>query len=250
MNAGALAEILARTDVWRGGAPVQAEIPALESGFPALDAELPGGGWAHGSLAEILSDGAGQGECALVLPALQRLTDDGRTLLFVAPPYVLHAPAWRAAGIDLERLLVVAPERPRDLLWTAEVALASGAPGAVLVWSERIAARDVRRLQVAAAGQATLAFLFRPLGARNDASAAALRLAVSAGARGRLHIELIKRRGPPCGRTLCVERPHPFFWYDKYNSDDSDDPDDSTIGMAGAPSATPPARSPLSRVFA
>lgn len=244
MNAGALAEILARTDVWRGGAPVQAEIPALESGFPVLDAELPGGGWARGSLAEILSDGAGQGEGALLLPALRRLTEAGRPLLFVAPPYALHAPAWRAAGVDLDRLFVAAPAHSRDRLWTAETALSSGAPGAVLVWSERIAARDVRRLQVAASRHATLAFLFRPLSARGEASAAALRLAVSPGERSALYIELIKRRGPPCGRTLCVERPHSFFWHDNHNSDDSG------IGVAGTPSAPSPARSPRSRVFA
>jgi len=56
-----LNDILVRPDVWRGRL-AEAGVPALSSGFPVLDAELPGGGWPRGALTEILVDGAGLGE--------------------------------------------------------------------------------------------------------------------------------------------------------------------------------------------
>ena len=57
-----LNDILVRPDVWRGRL-AEAAVPALSSGFPVLDAELPGGGWPRGALTEILVDGVGLGEC-------------------------------------------------------------------------------------------------------------------------------------------------------------------------------------------
>ena len=97
MNAVSLAEVLARPDIWRGDQLASAELPTVASGFAALDAELPGGGWARGNLTEVLADGAGQGECILLLPALSALQREGRWIILVAPPYALHAPAWVSA---------------------------------------------------------------------------------------------------------------------------------------------------------
>ena len=71
----ALAEILARPDVWCADRLASATIPALASGFARLDAELPGGGWPRGALTEILADGAGLGECSLLLPVLERMRE-------------------------------------------------------------------------------------------------------------------------------------------------------------------------------
>lgn len=217
-SATALAEILARPDVWRADRLASAAIPAVASGFALLDAELPGGGWPRGALTEIMFDGAGLGECAFLLPALCRLQQEGRWALLVAPPYRLHGPAWAAAGIDLARLAVVAPSRPRDTLWAAEQALASGAAGTVLCWAAQIEARQIRRLQLASAGGQALAFLFRPERARTESSAAPLRLALSAGSRGRLGVALLKRRGPPCTRTLYLDLPRPLQWREEYAS--------------------------------
>ena len=218
MNALPLDEVLVRADVWRGDRLASAEIPAVASGFAPLDAELPGGGWARGSLAEILVDGAGHGECSLLLPALGRLQEEGRWSLLVAPPHALHAPAWLAARIDLAHLVVVAPACRRDALWAMEQALASGALGAVLCWAAQVDARQVRRLQVAVAGSAALAFLFRPARAAVEPSAAALRLSVAATSGGRLTVDLFKRRGPPCARTLHLDVPRPLPWRENHES--------------------------------
>ena len=43
----------------------------LSSGFAALDAELPGGGWPAGSLTELLLGSPGLGEWRLLAPVLE-----------------------------------------------------------------------------------------------------------------------------------------------------------------------------------
>ena len=213
-----LADVLARPDVWRASGLACATIPAQKSGFAALDDELPGGGWPRATLTEILTDSVGVGECSLLMPALARLADEGRWSLLVAPPLALHAPSWTLAGIDLARLIVVSPRRAHEALWAAEQALASGALASVLCWTTRIDSRQLRRLEVAAAGSNTLAFLFRPARARSESSPCALRLLLSSGARGKLAVELLKRRGPPCPRTLYLDVARPLKWREDHDS--------------------------------
>jgi hypothetical protein len=200
-----LAEVLARPDVWRGDHFAATSLPVLASGFAALDAELPGGGWPRGALSEILLDGAGLGELTLLMPAL--CAQDG-ALLLIGMPYRPHAPAWMAAGIDLARLAVVDTACERDALWAMEQALASGAPGAVLCWTKAADARALRRLQVAAAAGGSAAFLFRSMHAAREASAAPLRLALAADADG-LVVSILKRRGPPLTASLHLQLPRP-----------------------------------------
>ena len=236
-----LADVLARPDVWRANSLASAATPALASGFAALDDELPGGGWPRGTLTEILSDGVGLGECSLLMPALARLADEGKWSLLVAPPQALHAPAWAASGIDLARLIVVSPSRESEALWAAEQALASGALASVLCWTTRIDARQVRRLEVAAAGSDTLAFLLRPARARAESSPCALRLLLSAGAHGHLAVELLKRRGPPCSRTLKLAVARPLNWREDH---------DARSPLAGRPFPAPAARSQRPAVVA
>lgn len=212
MNAAlSLSDILLRPDVWRGRL-AGAEVPALSSGFAALDAELPGGGWPRGALSELLVDEVGIGECSLLLPVLKAMRDEGRWAVLIAPPHSLHAPAWMSGGADCARLAVVAPESRRDLLWAAEQALASGTAGAVVCWAKQADPAQVRRLQVAVAGSDTLAFVFRPQHVRPEASAAPLRLLLSPGRRGTLGVDVLKRRGPPCGRTLYLDVSRPLKW--------------------------------------
>ncbi|MDZ4255750.1 MAG: SOS cell division inhibitor SulA, partial [Sulfuritalea sp.] len=108
-----LARVLERSDIRRGDAFAVAPAPTLASGFPALDAELPGGGWPRGALTELLTEHEGIGELGLLLPALAALTAAGQTVVLIAPPRAAHAPAWAAAGIRLDGLRLVFPRRPR-----------------------------------------------------------------------------------------------------------------------------------------
>ena len=212
-----LHDILVRPDVWRGTLG-GADVPALPSGFATLDAELPGGGWPRGALTELLTDDVGGGECSLLMPALYTQRAEARWSVLIAPPYGLHAPAWAAQGVDCPRLAIVAPQGRRDLLWAAEQALSGGAAGMVVCWAKQLDPAQVRRLQVAVAGSGALAFLFRPLRARTEASAAPLRLLLSPGPRGELCVNLLKRRGPPCGRTLHLKVPRPLAWREAHDA--------------------------------
>jgi protein ImuA len=193
----ALAELLHHPALWRGtGAGAPETIP---TGFRALDARLPGGGWPINTLVELLVPAVGVGEVRLLLPALRRLTATGtepRWVAWLAPPHLPYAPALAGAGLDPAHMLVIRPRAGLDRLWAMEQALRSGACAAVLGWIG--AARDpmLRRLKLAAAEGATSAFLLRPALHRHDPSPAALRLALSARDCG-LDVEILKSRGGP-----------------------------------------------------
>jgi len=204
----ALAAILAHPAVWRGDRLGGVATPGLATGFPALDAELPGGGWPTAALTEILPQHEGIGELRLLGPVLAGLSAQQRTLVWIAPPYVPYAPALQAGGIDLSRLIVVKTRSPKQTLWAIEQALRSNACGAVLAWPERIAWPELRRLQLATEGGRALAVLFRPARAAADASPAALRMSLHTHAGG-LAVRILKRRGMPAAAPLrlAVKRP-------------------------------------------
>lgn len=189
----ALDGVLRDPRVWRGRGqegPARAPQP---SGFAALDAALPQGGWPPAALTEILLAADGLGEWSLLLPTLAALTQAGRAVVAVAPPYRPYLPALQARGLRAAQFHVVeAP--PAEALWAMEQCLRSGACGAVLGWPLHADDRALRRLQLAAETGGTQAFAFRPLGAARNASPAALRLALDADAHGP-RLRVLKCRG-------------------------------------------------------
>jgi cell division inhibitor SulA/protein ImuA len=199
-----LSALLARPDIRRGGALAQVASASVPTGFAALDAELPGGGWPTGCLTELLPAHEGIGELRVLGPALAVLSRAGKRLAWIAPPHLPYAPALDAAGIALERLLIVRTAAARDALWAAEQALASAACGAVLVWPDAVKYAELRRLQLAAEKARSLAVLFRPPRAASEASPAALRLALAT-ASGGLAVRILKRRGAVCARPVIVD---------------------------------------------
>lgn len=207
----ALAEVLSHPAVWRGGdcAP---EPAAVATGFDALDAVLPGGGWPRAALTEILLEREGIGELRLALPALARLQAEGSLVVWVAPPYRPYAPALAAAGLDLTRLVVVRDVDERDALWACEQALRAPECGAAFAWLATRDERVLRRLAVAARDGGTFGVLWRRPGHASGAPAAALRLAL-APHEGRLAVQVVKRRGGDLARPVLVDldpHPHPF----------------------------------------
>ena len=206
-----LTDILQRQAVWRGGAPAVAAAPAARTGFAALAAALPGGGWPAG-LVEVLCRAEGVGELQVVLPALAALTAAGHRIAWLAPPYLPYAPALRAAGVRLEGLTVVRAPGRRDALWAAEQALRSGAFHALLLWLPRASYPELRRLAVAAQAGPGFALAFRPPEAGCESSPAVLRLALEPAASapaGWLAVRIFKRRGLPQAAPLPlqIERP-------------------------------------------
>ncbi len=182
-----------RQDIWRGRQGAAGH--SVPSGFPELDALLPGGGWPRGALVELLGEGATAGRISLLLPALARLSRGKRWIAWVAPPHLPYAPALVAAGIDLSRVLLVSPRAGADGLWALEQALRSGTCSAVLAWPMAGDRARLRRLQLAAEAGDCLGFLFCPDHLRQQPSSARLRLQVRR-AGGDLDVQVLKRPGP------------------------------------------------------
>lgn len=175
--------------------------PVIPTGFKALDACLPGGGWPRGVLVELLTDARGIGELRLLVPALTRLSEAGRWLLWVSPPHLPYAPALAGLGISPGHCLVVRPRDREERIWAVEQALRSGACAAVLAWRCNITSYHGRRLQLAAEQGDTLAVLFRPPEAVKQRSPATLRLGLSATPDG-LRIDILKSRGGSPGPII------------------------------------------------
>ena len=197
----ALDALLANSALWRARGGAEAADPAtcLPTGWPRLDAELPGGGWPLGTLIEFLLPATGIGELSLLLPALGRLAAgplaaERRWLAWIAPPHAPYPPAFAQHGIHAERLLFVTAGRTQDRLWAIEQALRSGSCAAVLGWLDAADDRWLRRLKLAAATGHALAVLFRPLRRHATASPASLRLALEPTPAG-LDLWLLKSRG-------------------------------------------------------
>ena len=196
-----LDKILANPRVWRGRDQAGRRA-GLASGYPELDRHLPGGGWPRESLTEVLTEYYGIGELRLLMPALARLSTETSTqdftepgwIAWVAPPFQPYPPALQQCGIDLSRVLIVRPRDDSEILWSAEQALSSGTCAAVLLWPEFLDDQASRRLQLAAEKGHSWAIAFRPLAARRQPSAAALRLELHPdGQATRVHI--LKSRG-------------------------------------------------------
>ena len=196
-----LDKILANPRVWRGRDQAGRRA-GLASGYPELDRHLPGGGWPRESLTEILTEHYGIGELRLLMPALARLSTETSSqdftepgwIAWVAPPFQPYPPALQQCGIDLSRMLIVRPRDASEILWSAEQALSSGTCAAVLLWPSMLDDQASRRLQLAAEKGRSWAIAFRPLAARRQPSAAALRLELHPEKQGsRVHI--LKSRG-------------------------------------------------------
>jgi protein ImuA len=216
-----LVDLLARSDIWTG-ARLASQGETLPSGFHELDAELPGGGWPRGALIDVLQQAKGIGELALLLPALAQLTERDEWVLLLAPPWHPFAPAWRAAGLVLSRLIVVDAPPGRldkraadDCLWAAEQVLRAGSVSAALMWlPAKAESAQLRRLQLAAEAGGSSGFFLQDERRLNAASPAPLRLHLLSPANealGQLAVRIIKRRGPPLAKSLQLALPRPWL---------------------------------------
>lgn len=206
--AEALAAVLARGDVWRGNALAYPPLGGVDTGFPALDAVLPGRGWPRGCMTECLLADAGVGEMSLFLPALALCSRRGWVAL-VAPPFLPTASALARAGINLECVVVI--DAPESAARSIEQLLLSRGFELVLGWlPDDVSHAALRRLQVASEGSEATAVIFRPAPAAARSSPAPLRLQVAPAADGlALELRVIKRRGGALTRPLRLVCPRP-----------------------------------------
>lgn len=229
--------------VWRADALAANTQPGsvLPTGHALLDAELPGGGWPVGALCEILQSHSAQSEWRLLLPALvaaqqgaKRMVASGQrglpsataTVVLIGPPHVPFGPALAAQGLVVQHLVWVKAQTSAERLWATEQALRCEAVAAVLAWLPQAQAMPLRRLHMAAQAHSKLLFVMRPVQAQRESSPALLRLMLlGADAGGKvvgqadahtdlhapdvLHLQVLKRRGPPLTRSLVVQSKSP-----------------------------------------
>lgn len=182
--------------IWRAtelGSPVT---DVVKTGWPSLDAELPGGGWPCRSVTEVLQSQPSVCEWRLMGPALRALVAAGQTIVVVGPPKRPHLPGLRHAGLDDHQFVWVQADTPAERLWTTEQLVKSNACGALLAWLPQARPEQLRRLQVCAQACEGPVILFRPEAAQHEASAAPLRVLCGFEVDWELRLHILKRKGP------------------------------------------------------
>ena len=187
--------------LWRASQLARGRGRTLETGYPALSAELPGGGWPVGALVDLLVQQAGVGEVRLLRPALSALGE--RPIALVQPPHIPDGLGLSYIGLPLHRLLQVKAPKTADALWSAEQILRAGSCGALIFWAQHVQASSLRRLHLAAQSSETLFVMVRPVAAAQDSSPALLRLALRPATDG-LMVDIVKRRGPTRAEPLSI----------------------------------------------
>jgi protein ImuA len=187
--------------LWRASQLAGGRGRIVETGYPVLSAELPGGGWPVGALIDLLVPQAGVGELRLLQPAFGAVGK--RAIAFLQSPHTPDALGLHYIGVPIEQLLRVDTQRTADALWSAEQILRAGSCGALIFWSQYVQASSLRRLHLAAQSSETLFVMVRPLATAQDASPALLRLALKPSADG-LSVEIVKRRGPSRAEPLSI----------------------------------------------
>ncbi len=183
--------------LWRASQLAHSATRCVDTGFAALSAQLPGGGWPLGTLIDLLVQQHGIGELRLLRPALAGLGK--RPIVLLQPPHAPQALALAALGLEPSQLIWIRSgaggKGGGDALWAAEQVLRSGCCGALLLWQNNARGETLRRLHLAAQSADTLFCMLRPLAAAQDASPAPLRLSLKPAAGG-VDIGFVKRRGP------------------------------------------------------
>ena len=195
--------------LWRASQLARTQGKVVETGYAALSAELPGGGWPLGTLVELLVQQPGVGELRLLGPALAALSN--RPIALVQPPHVPNSLGFAHLGVPLEKLMLLRSAKTADALWCAEQILKTGSCGALLFWQTHVRAESLRRLHLAAQSSETLFLMMRPLASASDSSPATLRLGMRPGGDG-IVVEVIKRKGPVHDETLAIAlQPSPIL---------------------------------------
>ena len=200
MHNNNIASVLTRTDTWRGHSQ---RLPrsTIATGHSHLDRLLQGG-WPVSALSELLPQQPGIGELSLLLPTIKYYADNHQLCVWLDPPYQPYAPTLVAAGIALDKLLIVRSKSPAEWLWAAEQSIRSGA--LLLAWTKQKPPRyaDLRKLQLAAANSNNAAFLFSTPNALAAPSPVALRLELQSLQVNQLLLTVRKMRGTASGEQL------------------------------------------------
>ncbi len=166
----------------------------LPTGLAVLDDMLPDGGWPKAGVVEVTESGNGACAMELFIPALARVTGQGRGLVLVAPPYSARMRVFTDTDVNPVGVMQVNPHPGRSALWTVESLLRSGDFGIVMAWPGCDTELMDKRLQKAAMLGRVLCVLFRPPCRSTAVSSSNLRLGVDVDEDGRA-LYLLDGRG-------------------------------------------------------
>ena len=195
-----LEQLLEDPHIWRASdaareqACAEQTLQPVATGFSALNAELPEGGWPGQGLMELLCPYWGTGEIPLLSPAMAQLSQQGRWRVWVSPPWQPYAPGLIHSGIQTEQIIIVRSRSDRDALWAMEECLQSGQCSAVLGWPRNILPQQLKRLHLAAQKGDSLCIMMREEKHAQQPSPAPLRIQLGPLQQG-LSLRILKRRG-------------------------------------------------------
>jgi len=132
--------------VWHGSKqnPIQT---GNSTGYDELDEHLDGG--FQKKVTEIQSI-AGIGELRLLLPILKNAVAQERLIVFIAPFGIISPQALTNQGFELDKIIIIYPDKIQDNLWAAEECLRSGACHSVIMWVEHpLEVHHIKRLNMA-----------------------------------------------------------------------------------------------------
>jgi cell division inhibitor SulA/protein ImuA len=184
-------------------APFYGEREGKKSGLDTLD-HLLGGGLPKGGLT-ILTGDRGAGRLTIAARIAAEETKASRPIAWVDAKGTLYPPALAAAGVELERVLMVKSEDER-IVYAAEQIVSSGAFHLVVATGldNLLNPSRARRLQTSAEGQNVSVLLVLEPNAASRITNAALKLSLSRRGRG-IMIEVEKdRTGTATGRKAML----------------------------------------------
>ena len=122
----------------------------IASGCAAMDRYLPGGGYARGSMLELLRSHSGSGITSIALMIARQAIVEGKYLVLVDPQRQFYPPALKSLGIPMERVIALQPSNHADAIWGLAQVLRCTAVGAVIAEVGTLEDRVARKLQLAA----------------------------------------------------------------------------------------------------
>ena len=134
----------------------------ISSGCPAIDRVLPDGGYASGSLVELLANG-GQplGSTTMALSTARHACEAGKYLVLIDTPTQYYPPSLQRLGLPVDRIIGLRPKTYEDIVWSIDQSLRSSAVGCVIASIDRLNDRTARRFQLAAEAGGGLGILLR-----------------------------------------------------------------------------------------
>jgi len=199
-----------RREICRLQAAPRRYLVVLRTGIRSFDELLPSSGLPLGQVLELWGEAA-SGRTTLALRALASATQENRLAAYVDGPRELYPLAAAALGVELSRLLIVRPDAPGKLVWTAAQLARSGAFACVALdlthTAVKMSLAECKRLSDAASRGGCCLLLLTPPEAPADGM---IRLEISASGVQGVRVEVQRSRQGKTGAQAVI--PWPSFY--------------------------------------